>query len=821
MNIKLVFLIFMIWVIQLNCIIGQEWMKYINTTDNYKTVINNIDQHFENAGKGRGSGYKQYMRWRYKMDVNIHPDQPIRNNQSISNREYKKLKNSAVSSNRETNGKWESLGPYAAAGSSGVGRINCLAFHPSDSNIMWAGAPNGGLWKTTDGGASWTMISNYFASLGISGIAVDYTNPNIIYILTGDGDGGDSFSIGVLKTTDGGINWNSTGLSFDLTSLVRGFFIKIHPTNPQNLMVGTIQGLYTTLNGGSNWTQGLASNWVWDLEFKPGNPSIYYLATNSGVAKVNGSILTFITSGMPTSYERIALAVTAAAPNNVYALFGGDIATPGIFTGFYLSTTSGDSYNLQSTAPNILGWDNGGDAGTQASYDLCIAVDATNASRIFIGGINAWTSLDSGLSWTRITHWAGSGSPYVHADFHNMYYLNSTLFACNDGGVYKTNNNGSSWIDLSNDLNIMQFYHIDFYDNTWLGGTQDNGTHSANYGNLTSSELHGGDGFGCTWHNSDHSIQFMTSQSDIVRRQAGTNLFINQVANAFWFTELSMGTTTNHVFANSGQVLLRGNQNVFPWDWSWPSTGSDVVLNDGIRGYQQGVNDPNVMYVVSGLEIVRTANIFSTPASWSVLTHPAPGTTLQNVTVDPANANRVWVVCSGLNAGYKVFKSETGGSSWINISGSLPNVQIRSIVYDTPGSDKIYIGTDLGVFFRNSTMSDWQYFSNNLPPANVSSLKIFGGFIYAGTFGRGIWRSPIYSSCPTNLSLTQVNDPGTIYNHGTQIHHASNVITNSRVISGNMGVEATYTAGNAIDFVEGFWAKTNTVVKAQIGSCPD
>lgn len=128
------------------------------------------------------------------------------------------------------------------------------------------------------------------------------------------------------------------------------------------------------------------------------------------------------------------------------------------------------------------------------------------------------------------------------------------------------------------------------------------------------------------------------------------------------------------------------------------------------------------MYVVSSEQIIKTNNIFSTPATWTLLTHPSPGPTpeetvkLQNVTVDPLNANRVWVVCSGLYNGQKIFKSEDGGTTWTNISGSLPNVQFRAIVYDTPGSDRIYIGSDIGVFYKTSTMSDWIYFSNNLPP---------------------------------------------------------------------------------------------------------
>lgn len=823
--IKFFFLFLLALIFDIEVVFGQEWTKYINNNDPYKTIIKNIDQHFEKTGKGRGSGFKQYMRWRYKLDGAMNSSEPLKNINAIEISEYEAFKRSLSKSNRATSGDWESMGPYTTQGNSGLGRINCMAHHPSDPNIMWVGTPNGGLWKTTNGGSSWEIISNYFVSLGISGIAIDYTNPDIIYILTGDGDGGDSASIGVLKTIDGGINWQKTGLSFGVTYLKWCFFIKIHPTNPQILLVGAIDGLYTNSNGGvGSWGHVLGDNLVFDLEFKPDNPNIYYLATDVGIKKFNNGIevSTFVSS---SSFARIALAVTPAAPNNVYAIFGGYLNLSGIFSGVYLSTNSGDSYTIQSNTPNILGWDNGEDAQTQAMYDLCLAVHESDPNRVYVGGINCWTSSNAGVNWNKISYW--NGSPYVHADFHNLYHLNGTLFACTDGGIYKTTNNGGAWNDLSNGINIMQFYDIDFYSNTWLGGAQDNGTHSAIYGSQTSSELSVGDGFGCTWHSGDHSIQFLSSQDGIIRRQLGTNLTINSDLNGFWFTELTMSTNTYHLFANSTNSLLRGNQNVAVWDWSWPSTGNESIMSNDIRGYEQGTNDPNVMYVVSSEQIIKTNNILSTPATWTLLTHPSPGPTpeetvkLQNVTVDPLNANRVWVVCSGFYNGQKIFKSEDGGTTWTNISGSLPNVQFRAIVYDTPGSDRIYIGSDIGVFYKTSTMSDWIYFSNNLPPANVTSLKIYDGYIYAGTFGRGIWRSPLFSTCPINVSLTPANDPGTVYLHGKQVHYASNSVTSSRVISGSLGNEAIYTAGNYLDFVEGFWGKTDAFIEAKIGTCPE
>jgi hypothetical protein len=113
-------------------------------------------------------------------------------------------------------GVWSEIGPksYTRIGSGhngGLGRVNCIAFHPSNANTLFIGCPAGGLWKTTNNGGSWTNLADHIPSVGVSGIVVSFNNANIIYILTGDGDGADRDCIGVLKSTDGGANWAQTG----------------------------------------------------------------------------------------------------------------------------------------------------------------------------------------------------------------------------------------------------------------------------------------------------------------------------------------------------------------------------------------------------------------------------------------------------------------------------------------------------------------------------------------------------------------------------------------------------------------------------------
>lgn len=199
---------------------------------------------------------------------------------NITNRNPEETDNSVAWTSLGTN---TSLGGYA-----GIGRINCIAFHPTDVNTFSVRSPAGGIWKTINGGINWTILNNNQAVLGVSDIAVDYTNTNILYIATGDRDGGsmwtlsggqsaDNASIGVLKSIDGGATWSATGLSYTAAEGKKLYCLLIHPTNPQILFASTTDGIYKTTNGGTTWVQK-ANNLFrcWRLAFKPGNPEVIY-----------------------------------------------------------------------------------------------------------------------------------------------------------------------------------------------------------------------------------------------------------------------------------------------------------------------------------------------------------------------------------------------------------------------------------------------------------------------------------------------------------------------------------------------------------------
>lgn len=820
---------------------GQKWHEFVTGGDNYYDIVSAAEQHFNRTGKGRGSGYKQYMRWREQMEIMISPSGEIRNFSALNYKETVHLLKYARM-NRSTHGTWEDLGPtdyYVSDAHSGggVGRINCMAFHPTDPNTFWIGAPIGGLWKTTDDGATWTPMTDHFPSIGISGIVVDPTDPEVIYILTGDGDGLNYPSIGVMKTTDGGQTWNPGGLQFGPDQFVFGTKLLGHPTDPDILFATfRVFGIFRTDDGGVSWTQVVSGRSVWDIEFKPGDPSVVYAAASDSNT---GTLLKSTDTGQffaleddpdfPDTASRMAIAVSPSAPDNVYALFGGNNAIAGTFRGMFKSTDQGDEFTMQANSPNILASDmSGNNLADQSGYDICIEIDPGNDSRVFVGGINMWKSEDDGITWQRETWWMRNDplNPYVHADWHNIYYQGGYLYANVDGGIYRSGDNGHSWSELTSGLSLMQFYEIDILNSEYIGGTQDNGTNGSNFGDPQAHSILGGDGFGCTWHTGDNSIQYISTQNAVYRRQFGTSIPISPIEmgfNDFWFTEIEMHTTDpDFVFVSTFNEIYRGNGDAFGFSWDslrLSSTHTDTFAI--VTNFVQGTSDPDVMYACIDTAFLKCEDISAGTPAWTTLSGPFTGVELpRDVEIDPSNSDKVWVCLGGFTDSLKVFYSSDGGSTWTNISGGLPNVPALCLAYEPGSNDGIYVGTSIGMFYRNAAMSDWMYFSNYFPNTQIQDIEISAGYVFAGTFGRGIWRSPTYSSCPFDLVLTPGNDLGNPLSMGLQIYHAENSIQTTRIIQGSTA-EVFYYGGNYIDMLDGFWSRGGGFMEAQPDGCPD
>ncbi|MFN9114048.1 MAG: WD40/YVTN/BNR-like repeat-containing protein, partial [Bacteroidota bacterium] len=387
-------------------IAAQPWLESTGKNANFFEIQKSFNQYWEGKERVKGSGYKVFRRWEEYWRYRVNPDGtfPLSGVVLTGLEEHSQLVNASASRGGAM-AAWTAMGPNTSAGGySGLGRINAIAFHPTNSDIIWAGSPGGGLWKSTNGGATWNTGYDNFAVLGVSSILVTPSNPNIMYVATGDGDAGNTRSIGVYKSTDGGATWAATGLTFTLASYKLIRKLLMDPNDESHILAATSDGLYRTTNSGTTWTKVVNANF-YDVEAQPGTSSNnFYASTYGGLYRSTDNGATWTLVQIITGSGRIAIGVSAADPATVVALCSK--SSNGSFLGFYRSTNNGSSYSLQSSAPNLLGWSaTGSGTGGQGSYDLVVTIDPTDANTVYIGGINIWKSTDAGVTWSLKGHW--------------------------------------------------------------------------------------------------------------------------------------------------------------------------------------------------------------------------------------------------------------------------------------------------------------------------------------------------------------------------------------------------------------------------------
>jgi len=525
MNIKVKRLIPIVLILLFSFMSGglysQAWKR---TLKKERPTFSEIREHFyryraEKIAKSeRVRGWKQFKRWEWFAETRLNSAGYF--DPSLNWQGWLEKKERFGAKNKITSTTWTQLGPvnlpaiYNVYGYPGLGRLNAVAFHPNNPEIIWVGAPSGGLWKTVNGGITWSTNTDYLPNLGVTSIVIHPHNPAIMYLGTGDGDAFDTFTIGVLKSTDGGQTWNTTGLQPGVDERWVISKLLMHPSDPETLLAALNKGIYKSTDGGNTWTQQVAGNFK-DIEVNPANPSTWYgAASGDGIYKStdSGEKWSKRFSALPRSgFDRIAIALSPSAPHIIYAVY---VDLEDGFFGLYRSIDNGDSWELRSNSPNLLGWRvNGSDTGGQAWYDLTLAVYPSNPNIVYVGGVNLWKSVDGGVNWEITAHWSGDGGvPYVHADHHDFKFhpsSDNTLFSGNDGGLFKSTDGGTSWTDLSSGLAIHQVYRLGVSaqePGRIVVGTQDNGSDLYMQGTWNSVLF--ADGMECAIDPQDNSIMY-------------------------------------------------------------------------------------------------------------------------------------------------------------------------------------------------------------------------------------------------------------------------------------------------------------------------
>ena len=657
---------------------GDQLRTALEEKDNLIDIMQTVDSFYQTLpqeivenGGGGVSKYKHWKRWEWEMSRRVTPNGDFVNSSKYIKRAHELNPRRRGSLRNPIPGAWESIGmtksSYSADSlntynpgqlsisyANGTGRIDRIAFHPTDPNTIYVGTPYGGLWKTTDGGEKWTCKSDTIPSIGISGVVVHPTSPDIVYILTGTADNSaNSFvtifertapSLGVMKSIDGGDTWAFTDTfptSPGVTSYI-SYDLVIDEASPNTLMAATSDGIFKTINGGTSWTK-VRNGLHFDLQYKPGSSTTIYAATDTAVFYSNNAGTTWSASTFNiaplSSTKRIALAVSPAASSQVYALCGQSVSS-GSFSGLYRSSNSGVNFTQQSNTPNILGYIVGGtDNSDQGGYDLCMAVDPNNSNRLFTGGINVWTSVDFGVTMTNVTGWyeTDSAIAYIHPDIHSLAFnpLDNKLYATTDGGVYVTSDLGNNWTDLSEGIAVSQFYHLTQYAGAAYrlsGGLQDNGIKYRSKGGTTDfTHMHGADGFQTSYVNNNPNVFYTTWNNSVTRMiySSGAQTFITPPGTGGqfgpYFKEvLAHPSDTTIVFVGESNIHKSTNQG-----GTWSNNGAA-----GIWAMAISPSDPTRMYAAGGPGI--------SPGNGAVYTSSNTGdtwTTISGNSGFPAQAN--------------------------------------------------------------------------------------------------------------------------------------------------------------------------------------
>lgn len=733
--------------------------KSVENQVTLKEISDAFHRYWENKDwTKKGSGYKPFMRWvehwQYFVDANGYLP-------TAKDMWAMWMNKKGSTARQHPTANWETIGPFSNKPSvnqlPGQGRLNVIAVDPNNANTWYVGAPAGGIWKSTDAGVNWTNLFDEFLQIGVSGIAIDPNNSNIVYIATGDDDATDSFGIGVFKSTDGGATWNTTGL--DTSNTPRDLSeIYIDPNNSNTLWVATSNGVWKTTNAGVSWTQKLGGSYIHDLKLKPGDSNTLYALSSVSVYKSTDAGETFTLktdSALPTSGGRGVLAVSAADPSILYFLSAKGRADDSEFQGIYKSTDSGETFAKTNNSTNIF-------ESTQAWYDLAFEVSQTNADELYVGCLNIWKSTNGGNSFTKLNDWRNSNAAYTHADIHMLRWINNTLFACTDGGIYTSTDNGSTFTDHSQTLGISQFYRITVSSKDSqkiIGGLQDNGGFVRN--GTTWSSYHGGDGMGNVMDpsNDDLIYGFMQfGQYLFVSTNSGKSL-VGSVRSPNNGTVLGEWVTPLEV--NKEGTIYSGFNAVYKLIGSgWSKVSSEFTSN--IRRLELDPHNINTMYLTLAGDLDSNTLKKSTDGGVTFTdVHSFVGT-INRIEVNNLDPNVVYVVTSGAKTG--VFKSTDGGTNFTDISLNLPlsSPFITVVHQGRDQTNPLFIGTGIGVFRIDDTLTEWEEYDLGLPNVTITDLdiNIKDKKITAGTFGRGIWQSPITAAVPLNDIELSAISPG-------------------------------------------------------------
>jgi uncharacterized repeat protein (TIGR01451 family) len=760
-------------------------------------------------------------------------------------------------------GTWQPLGPGNVGG-----RTRAIIIDPVTPNTMYAAGVAGGVWKSTNAGASWSALDDFMANIAVTSMAFEPGNPSVIYAGTGEGyfNGDATRGAGIFKSTDAGATWTrlastTTSDFFYVQKIVVG-----NGANSQHVYAATRTGVWRSLDGGANWTQVIISNaanganGAMDLAIRTDQATDYVFAAVGHLAQSHiwrntdaGGSGTWVDVYTEANMERTSLAIAPSNQSVIYAMAASLTATPvnginfqdGLLavlrstsngdTGSWTTQVRNNSANKQDTLLLMnpvnavlveCGFGATNNFLSQGWYDNVLAVDPSDSDKVWAGGIDVWRSDNGGVNWGVASYWwfQGNGTPpnngdpqLVHADNHAIVFhpnyngtTNQTLYIGDDGGIYKTDNaktgnvgyvNGTSpsggtvtstspicgneftpggfftvpspviWGPLNNGYAVTQFWPGAVYPNgtTYFGGTQDNGTNRGTDANGPNQweRILGGDGGYAAVDPTNTNVLY--AENTNLSFQKSTNGGASFAAARSGITEASGNFLFTAPFimdpTNPARLYLGGAR-----VWKTVNSAGSWTSASGFLGFRVSAlavspQDPNYgLFGGQAGHIWRTQTLTTDaiPAgTTSTYAFARPRTDFGSwVTFDPTNKNIAYATYSAFNNGTNighVWKSVDAGVNWVNIDGSgatgIPDIPVWTVAVDPANTQRIYVGTDLGVFVTLDGGANWAKETTGFSNTVVKSLEIktVGGVstIYAFTHGRGAFRVAIPASCAT------------------------------------------------------------------------
>jgi gliding motility-associated-like protein len=753
------------------------WIEMMqNQTLNIHQTQRAFNLYWSNKSIEKGNGWKAFKRWEY-LSLKLVDSLGYFPNSGF---QYQDFLNKVDADNKlwdiaipglgpgtaacKNQGNWKSIGPNSlpinnTGQMNGMGRVNAIALHPTDTNTIFIGSAAGGIWKTTDGGITWKVNSDSLPTLGVSAIAINPSNPSIMYFGSGDRDAGDAAGFGVFKSNNSGLTWFISNNGMGNRKVSR---IIIDPNNVNILIAATDNGIYRSVNSGVNWTQTFNGGFFKDIIFKPNNSKVVYATKDALFYRSvdNGINWTNLTNGLPTtSISRAVIEVNARDPKMVYFW----IAVGSVHKGIYLSRDSGTTFKTQSTTPNLHDYaTNGSGSSGQAWYNMDMVSDPSNQAILYCGGVNVFKSTDTGKTWTIAGYWVNQ----IHADQHELAAspITNQIFAGNDGGLYASRNKGGSWMPIGSGLGIAQIYKMGAarnVKNILINGYQDNGT--ANY-NKNWYTTYGGDGMDCEIDQTDSRYSYGELYYGSIFRVFNVNAQATIANNGYkaagsdTINESGGWVTPFTLREGFGNTMYIGYKNIWRSNNIKNSTVTWKKISNNLGGLnsvdfneiESNIANSDVLYAArSNGTLFRSDNVNATSPTWSTLTLPLTGV-VNAIETDPKNQNAVYI-----GIGNKVYKSNNKGSNWTQVLTNFP-YNVSSILLDTSNKKRgLYVATmGGGVWYTDTTQTSWRYFSKGLPnTVNVTDLEMYYepnkacncNILYGSTYNRGNYYTTIFN----------------------------------------------------------------------------